>query len=132
MPAGISHLRAIGINIGTAIAGGLTSFETSALKLASSKYKRQVSMWNLELPRTVILAAAVAVGCASMTIDAFARGGVGAAGVGGAGSGHAAHSSAVTSGHAGAASRGSSAAGAGHSHIDGSYLTRMGHSVVEE
>jgi hypothetical protein len=87
-------------------------------------------MWNFELLRTVILAAAIAFGCVSMTIDAFAR--VGAAGGRGAGAGHAAHSSGVASGHASAASRGSSVAGASHAHIDGSFLTRMGHSVVDE
>jgi hypothetical protein len=84
-------------------------------------------MQNVNLHRTMILAAAIAIGSASLTIDAFARG------VGGGGGSHGAKSGGVASGHASAAPRGTPAGGASHAHtIDGSAAMRVGHAFVPE
>ena len=72
-------------------------------------------MRNIKLSKTIIFISAIALGCALVTADAFARGGVG-----GAAAGHAAPSGGGASGHASAASRGAPASGVGHAHIDGS------------
>jgi hypothetical protein len=52
-------------------------------------------MRNIKLSKTIILTSAIALGCVSVTADAFARGGVG-----GAAAGHAAASGGVAGGHA--------------------------------
>jgi hypothetical protein len=85
-------------------------------------------MQSVKLDRTIILAAAIALGCVSVTNDASARGGVG--GAGGRGVGHAAPSS-VASGHASTASRGISAGGPSH-FSDGAAMMRVGHGYVPE
>jgi hypothetical protein len=83
-------------------------------------------MRNIKLSKTTILVLAIALGCASMTVDAFARGGVG-----GAAAGHAATSGGVASGHASAAPRGAPIGGASHSHaVDGSTFFHVGHGFV--
>jgi hypothetical protein len=82
-------------------------------------------MRNIKLSKTIILISAIALGCASVTADAFARGGVG-----GAAAGHAAPSGGVGSGHAGAASRGASASSVGHAHIVGSSFFHAAHGFV--
>jgi hypothetical protein len=88
-------------------------------------------MQSVRLNRAIILAAAIALGCVSVTIDASARGGVGGAGgAGGRGVGHAAPSGAA-SGHASTASRGISAGGPSH-FSDGAAMMRVGHGYVPE
>jgi hypothetical protein len=67
-------------------------------------------MRNIKLHRAIILAGAIALGSGCATVDAFARGGMGAAGGGHAG--HAAASTGVASGHAGIASGHGAVAGA--------------------
>jgi hypothetical protein len=87
-------------------------------------------MRNVKLHKTIILVGAIALGCVSVTIDAFARSAAG--GVGGAGVGHAAPSSGVASGHASTAARGGPAGRATPSRADGSFSTRIGHVQVSE
>jgi hypothetical protein len=83
-------------------------------------------MRNIKLPKTIILVSAVALGCVSVTADAFARGGVG-----GAAAGHAAPSGGVaSSGHASPASRGAPASGVSHSHVDGSSFFHTSHGFA--
>jgi hypothetical protein len=82
-------------------------------------------MRSIKLSKTIILTSAIALGCAAVTADAFARGGVG-----GAAAGHAAPSGGVASGHASPASRGAPATGVSHSHIDGSSFFHVGHGFA--
>ena len=83
-------------------------------------------MRKLKLRRTILLLSVIALGCVSVTIDAFARGGVGGGG-GGRGVGHAAPSAGLASSHAGAAPRGTSIGGVSHTHaIDGASMVHVG------
>jgi hypothetical protein len=92
--------------------------------------QRQISMRNAKLHRTIILAAAIALGCVSATVDAFARSGAG--GAGGGGVGHAAPSGGVASGHASTAPHGTTG-GASHAHAtDGGAIIRVGHGFVPD
>jgi hypothetical protein len=83
-------------------------------------------MQNVKYKKAIILAAAFALGCVSVTGDAFARSG-GVAAAGGRGVGHAAPGAAVAGGHAGTASRGTPS-GTSHAHAtDGAAFMRVGH-----
>jgi hypothetical protein len=93
----------------------------------STKHKGESPMRNIKLSKTIVLISAIALGCALVTADAFARGGVG-----GAAAGHAAPSGGAASGHAGAASRGAPASSVGHAHIDGSSFVHAGHGFAVE
>jgi hypothetical protein len=73
---GISYSRAISNNIRTASSGGLTSFQVSPLSWNKPNAK-EVFMRHIKLHRAIILAGAIAPGCASVTIDALARSGAG-------------------------------------------------------
>jgi hypothetical protein len=79
-------------------------------------------MRNIKQSKTIILISAIALGCALVTADAFARGGVA-----GAAAGHAAPSGGAASSHAGAASRGAPASSVGHAHIDGASFFHAAH-----
>ena len=88
-------------------------------------------MQNVKLHRTLVVAAAIALGSASATVDAYARSGVG--GAGGRGVGHAAPSGGVASGHASAAPRGTPIGAADHAHaIDGAAIMHVGRGFVPE
>ena len=95
-----------------------------------NQIQRQISMRNSKLYRTIILVAAIALGWVSVTIDAFARSGVG--GAGGGGVGHAAPSGGVATGHASTAPHGTTG-GASHAHAtDGVAIIRVGHGFVPD
>jgi hypothetical protein len=91
-------------------------------------------MRNIKLNRTILLLSAIALGCISVTPDAFARGGVGghaapSAGAASshAGFGHAAPSAGAASSHVGAAPRGISIGGVSHGHaFDGASAVHVG------
>jgi hypothetical protein len=92
-------------------------------------------MRKLKLHRTILLLSAIALGCISVTPDAFARGGVGGVGgAGGRGVGHAAPSAGAASSHAGAASshagpapRGAPIGGVSHARsLDGASTVHVG------
>jgi hypothetical protein len=97
----IPHARTIGINIGTAFAGGPANFRT-----ITGSWKQQSkeadAMRCIKLHRAIILAGAIGLGTGCATVDAFARGGAG--GAGGGHAGHAGPSGGGASGHAGPAS----------------------------
>jgi hypothetical protein len=88
-------------------------------------------MRKITLPRAITFVSAIALGCVSVTADAFPKSGVGSAG--GHSVGHAASSSGTASGHAGAAPHAASVGVAGQAHaIDGSAFMRVGHGFVPE
>ena len=90
-------------------------------------------MRNISLKSKVVLISAIALGCVSVSADAFARGGVGGAAAGhaastaGAAAGHAASTAGVAGSHAGVTSRGAPASGVGHSRADGTNSFYNGH-----
>jgi len=84
-------------------------------------------MRNIKMSKAIILSSAIALGCVSVTTDAFARGGVG-----GAAAGHAAPSGSAASGHASAASRGAPASSVSHADVDGASSFHVGHGFDVE
>lgn len=84
-------------------------------------------MQNVKLQRIIVVAAAIALGSFSSTVDAYARSGVGGAGGGG---GHAAPGGGA-GGHAIAAPRGTPVGAADHAHAtDGAAMMRVGNGFV--
>ena len=86
-------------------------------------------MRKITLPRTITFASAIALGCVSVTADAFPKSGVGSAG--GHSVGHPAPSGGIASGHAGAAPHGVGGTSRAHP-VDGSTFIRVGHGFVVE
>jgi hypothetical protein len=88
-------------------------------------------MRDTNTPRTIMLVSAIALGCVSATVDAYARSGVG--GAGGRGIGHAAPSGGFASSHASSAPRGAPAGGASQGHaFDSSSFVHVGHGFVPD
>jgi hypothetical protein len=110
---------------------GYPSFQASS-QVGNQPNTKESPMRNIKLSKTIILTSAIALGCVSVTADAFARGGVGgaaaghAAASGGVAGGHAA----ASGGHASAVSRGAPASGVGHSHFDGSSFFHVSHGFA--
>jgi hypothetical protein len=113
----IPHARAIGINIRTVFARGLTSSRTLSGSWNPQSKEADV-MRSIKLYRAIILAGAIALGSGCATVDAFARGGAG--GAGGGHAGHAAASGGMASGHA-AVAGGHAAVAGGHAGLAGSH-----------
>jgi hypothetical protein len=95
-------------------------------------------MGNINLHKAIILVGTIALGCASATVDASARGG--AAGGGGGHAGHAAIGSGFSGGHVGVASshavspsHGATVGSANHTHTSvGTVSVRFGNTPVTE
>jgi hypothetical protein len=84
------------------------------------------------ISRATIVAAVIAIGC-GFAVNAYARGGSGAAGSGG----HAAPSAGAASGHMGGAAMGSAPRGgaptaASRTHSNGPTFRRLGNTIVPD
>jgi hypothetical protein len=77
--------------------------------------------------RAIFVAAGIAIGC-GFAVNAYARGGPGAAGSGG----HAAQSAGAATGHMGSAPRSGSPGAANRGHAAGPTFRRMGNTVVPD
>ena len=77
--------------------------------------------------RAIIVAAGIAIGC-GFAVNAYARGGPGAAG----GGGHAAQSAGAATGHMGSAPRGGSPSAPNRGHAAGPTFRRMDNTVFPD